>query len=155
MNIGAKPPKPEHDFPPGFRIPGVADVIKGELAQNAEWIVASIDTENCWPITSQKVHWRGMDIWIMPVMNGFYPAIAMRLPPGKSPAACEELVLRFLSTLSWVEECGYVVEGGGLSGGNLPRPMGRNKEHGFVICNEFDLSYFPEVTDEKAMLGSA
>jgi hypothetical protein len=36
--------------------------------------------------------------------------------------------------------------------GRLPRPMGRDKERGFSICDEFDLSYFPEVTDEKAML---
>jgi hypothetical protein len=61
-------------------------------------------------------------------------------------------VLRFLSTLSWVEESGFMVEGGGLSGGNLPRPMGRDKTRGFSICHEFDPSYFPEVTDEKAML---
>ena len=45
-----------------------------------------------------------------------------------------------------------MVEGGGLSGGNLPRPMGRDKTRGFSICHEFDPSYFPEVTDEKAML---
>jgi hypothetical protein len=34
-------------------------------------------------------------------------------------------------------------------GGNLPRPMGRSKEVGFSICDEFDLSYFPDVTDAK------
>lgn len=87
----------------------------------------------------------------MSIMKGFYPAVAMKVPPGKSRTECEELVLRFLSTLSWVEERGFMVEGGGLSGGNLPRPMGRDKERGFAICDEFDLSYFPEVTDEKAM----
>jgi hypothetical protein len=85
-------------------------------------------------------------------MKGFYPAVAMKVPPGKSRTECEELVLRFLSILSWVEERGFMVEGGGLSGGNLPRPMGRDKERGFAICDEFDLSYFPEITDEKAML---
>jgi hypothetical protein len=77
----------------------------------------------------------------------------MMVPPGKSRVECEELVLRFISTLSWVEERGFMVEGGGVSGGNLPRPMGRDKEFGlFSICDEFDLSYFPEATDEKAML---
>src|SRR6202040_3986628 len=112
----------------------------------------NISTNSFWPITSQKVRWRGVDIWIMAIMKGFYPAVAMKVPPGKGRAECEELVLRFLSTLSWVEERGFMVEGGGLSGGNLPRPMGRDKERGFAICDEFDLSYFPEVTDEKAML---
>jgi hypothetical protein len=153
MNIAAKLPKAEHEVA-AFRreIPDHKDVIKGELAESGEWIVANISTNSFWPVTSQKVRWRGVDIWIMPIMKGFYPALAMKVPPGRSRAECEELVLRFLSTLSWVEERGFTVEGGGLSGGNFPRPVGRNKERGFSICDEFDLSYFPEVTDEKAML---
>jgi hypothetical protein len=153
MNIAAKVPEPEDDIK-AFRreIPDHKDVFKGELAQNGEWIVANISTNSFWPVTAQKVRWRGVDIWIMPIMKGFYPAVAVKVPPGKSRVECEELVLRFLSTLSWVEERGFIVEGGGLAGGNLPRPMGRDKERGFSICDEFDLSYFPEVTDEKATL---
>jgi hypothetical protein len=55
---------------------------------------------------------------------------------GNEPtrAECEELVLRFLSTLSWVEKRGFMVEGAGLSGGNLPRPMDRDKQRGFSMC---------------------
>jgi hypothetical protein len=153
MNIAAKLTEPKDDIA-AFRreIPDHKDVIKGELAQSGQWIAANISTNSFWPITSQKVRWRSVDIWIIPIMKGFYPAVAMKVPPGKSRAECEELVLRFLSTLSWVEERGFMVEGGGLSGGNLPRPMGRDKERGFSICGEFDLSYFPEVTEEKAML---
>ena len=153
MNIAAKLPEPKDDIA-AFRreVPSHEDVIKGELAQSGDWIVANISTNSFSPITSQRVRWRGVDIWIMPIMKGFYPAVAMKVPPGKSRTECEELVLRFLSTLSWVEERGIMVEGGGLSGGNLPRPMGRDKERGFAICDEFDLSYFPEVTDEKAVL---
>jgi hypothetical protein len=153
MNIAAKSPEPA-DGLTAFRreIPDHKDVIKGELAQSGEWIVASISTNSFWPITSQKVRWRGVDIWIMPIMKNLYPATAMKVPPGKSRAECEELVLRFLSTLSWVEERGFPVEGGGLSGGNLPRPMGRDKERGLSICDEFDLSYLPEITDEEAIL---
>ena len=59
-------------------------------------------------------------------MKGFYPAVAMKVPPGKSRTECEELVLRFLSTLSWVEERSFMVEGGGLiragPPGRLPLP---------------------------------
>jgi Methylamine utilization protein MauJ len=153
MNIAAKLSEPE-DAIPAFRreIPDYDDVIKGELAQRGEWLVANISTNSFWPVSSQKVRWRGIDIWIMPIMKDYCPALAMKVPPGKSRADCEELMLRFLSTLSWVEERGFMVEGGGLSGGNLPRPLGRDKERGILICDEFDLSYFPEVTDEKAML---
>jgi hypothetical protein len=153
MNIAAKLAESNDDIG-AFRreIQDHKDVIKGELAQSGDWVVANISTNSFWPTTSQKVRWRGVDIWIMPIMKGFCPAVAMKVPPGKSRAGCEELLLRFLSILSWVEECGFMVEGGAPSGGNLPRPMGRDQERGFSICDEFDLSYFPEVTDEKAML---
>lgn len=156
MNIAAQLSE-SHDMISPFnrQIPDHKDIIKGELAQHGEWVVADISTDSFWPINSQKVRWRGVDIWILPIMKGFYPAVAMKVPPGRRRAECEELVLRFLSTLSWVEERGFMVEGGGLSGGNLPRPMARNKEHGFSICDEFDLSYFPEVTDEQALLALA
>ena len=156
MNIAARLPKAECEIA-AFRreIPDHKDVIKGELAERGEWIVANILTNGCWPITRQKVRWHDVDIWIMPIIKGFYPAIAMKVPPGRSRTDCQELVMRFISTLSWVEEQGFMVEGGGLGGGNLPRPMGRNQEQGFSICDEFDLSYFPEVTDEKALLALA
>jgi hypothetical protein len=153
MNVPAKPPGADEEKSPWHReIPTHKEVFVGELAQNGDWIVANISTNSFWPVASQKVRWRGVDIWILPIMKGFYPAVAMLVPPGKSRAECEELVMRFLSMLSWVEERGFMVEGGGCGGGNLPRPMGRDKERGFSICDEFDLSYFPEVTDEKALL---
>jgi hypothetical protein len=155
MNISAKPTDLEDGAMFRREIPDNRDVIKGELGQHGEWIVASIATTSPWPTAAQKMRWRGADIWIMPVMKGFFPAVAMMVPPGKARHECEELVMRFISMLSWVEERGYAVEGGGLSGGNLPRPMGRDKQRGFVICDEFDLSYFPEVTEEKAMLALA
>jgi len=151
VNVAGKTPEPADNFPAlRLEIPDHKSVIVGELAQNGEWIVANVSTNSFWPVTSQKVRWRGIDIWIMPIMKGYYPAVAVMVPPGKSRAECEELVMRFLSMLSWVEGNGYMVEG--LGGGNLPRPMGRDKQRGFSICAEFDLSYFPEVTDEKAML---
>jgi hypothetical protein len=156
MNIAANLSEPEDDIAVFRReIPDHKDVIKGELAQSGEWIVANISTDSFWPIVSQKVRWRGVDIWIMPIMKGFYPAVAMMVPPGRARAECEVLMMRFISMLSWVEEKGYTVEGGGLSGGNLPRPMGRDKQRGFSICDEFDLSYFPEVSNDKAMLALA
>jgi hypothetical protein len=105
-------------------------VIVGELAQHGEWIVANILTNSYWPIAAQKVRWRGVDIWIMPITKSTYPAVAMMVPPGKGRAECEELAMRFLSTLSWVEERGFMVDGG-VGGGNLPRPMGRFKEAAF------------------------
>jgi hypothetical protein len=63
------------------------------------------------------------------------------------------LLMRFLSTLAWVEEKGFLVDG--IGGGSLPVPMGRDKTYGFAICEEFDLSYFPEPNNDKALLALA
>lgn len=139
---------------PGFEIPDFKSVLIGELAQSGAWVVADVITNSSWPINSQKVRWAGADVWIIPITKDHFPAVAMMVPRDKSRAECEELLMRFLSTLSWVEEAGYLVEGG-LRGGNLPRPMGRTQQRGFSICQEFDLSYFPEVSDKKPMLALA
>jgi hypothetical protein len=85
-------------------------------------------------------------------MRDFYPAISMKVPPGKS-AECEELLMRFVSNLSWVEERGITVDG--IGGGSLPRPMGRDTRSGFSISDEFDLSYFPEPASKDALLALA
>jgi len=86
-------------------------------------------------------------------MQGFYPAVAMKVPPGSSRLECEKLLMRFVSNLSWVEDHGFIVEY--LSGGSQPVPIGRDKERGFSICEEFDLSYFPEPASERALLALA
>ena len=154
MSIANQTPAPEEGISAlRLEIPDLKSVYTGELAQHGDWIVANILTNSTWPITSQKVRWRGVDIWIMPITKGHYPALAMVVPTGKSRAECEELLMRFVSALSWVEGSGYMVDG--LGGGNLPRPSGREKERGFSICDEFDLSYFPDVGDEKAQLALA
>jgi hypothetical protein len=92
-----------------LKIPEVNDVIVGELAERGEWVVANVQTGATWPVNSQKVPYRGEAIWIMPVMTEYFPAVAMKVPPGKGRAECERLLLRFLSTLSWVLEAGFLV----------------------------------------------
>lgn len=135
------------------RIPDAKEVFVGELAERGEWIVANIQTRSVWPVTSQKVRFRGECIWIIPIMKDHFPAVAINKPPGKSREQCEELLMRFVSNLSWVENDGFLIEG--IGGGSLPAPMGRSKQTGFSICDEFDLSYFPEPTEPKALLALA
>ena len=77
----------------------------------------------------------------------------MKVPKSKSRAECEKLVMRFISDQAWVEDHGFLVDV--LRGGSLPPPMGRDKERGFSICEEFDLSYFPEPASDKALLALA
>jgi hypothetical protein len=86
-------------------------------------------------------------------MQNMYPCIAIKRTGGLSRENCERLLMRFLSALAWVEGAGASVEY--ISGGNLPRPVGRLKERGHVLRDEFDLSYLPEPDDEKALLAMA
>jgi hypothetical protein len=149
-------PEPKVDngkSPWHLEIPTHNEVFVGELAERADWIVANIHTDSYWPVKTQKVMYRGHAFWIIPLIHDHYPAVAMKLPPGKSRSECEELVMRFISNLSWVEDRGIMVEG--IGGGNLPRPMARDKRSGFSICKEFDLSYFPDPASQDALLALA
>ena len=158
MNIAAGPTEPQaeeakQEKPWVLTIPDRADVLVGELAQRGEWVVANIQTNSFWPVNAQKVMYRGEAVWIIPIMKGFYPAVAVKVPNGKSRLECEKLVMRFVSNLSWVEERGFMIDS--LGGGSMPSPMGRDKERGFSICEEFDLSYFPEPSTSEALLALA
>jgi hypothetical protein len=155
LNIAACDTKGSEAEEPLWRleIPHHKQVFVGALAEPGEWIIANIETGSSWPVNAQKVIWRGLPFWIIPVTKGFYPAVAINIPPGKSRAECEELVMRFISTLSWVEGGGFMVVG--IGGGDRPRPTGRDKHTGFSICDEFDLSYFPEPASNEALLALA
>lgn len=140
-------------WPQSVEIQELGDVLVGELAEPGNWIVANVETTHFWPTNAQKQIYRGETIWILPITNKHFPAIAINARLGLGRATCERLLMRFLSTLSWVEEHGMLVDG--IGGGNLPRPMGRDKTFGIGITEEFDLSYFPEPSDEKALLALA
>ena len=144
----------EKDNTPGrLEIPEAKDVIVGELAERGEWVVANVETTGSWPVNSQKVLYRGETVWILPTMQKHFPAVAMKTPQGKTREECEQLLMRFLSSLAWVERQGILVDG--IGGGSMPVPMGHDKTFGFSICEEFDLSYLPEPTDDKALLALA
>jgi hypothetical protein len=137
-----------------LELPTPNDVIKGELAERAEWIVANVSTTTmAWTTTVQKVAYLGTDIWIMPVMEGYFPAVAAKRPPGAKREDIESILMRFLSALCWAERDGATVEH--ITGGNLPRPLGREKTRGLIIRREFELNYLPEATDDKGKLALA
>src|SRR5208283_3934987 len=120
----------------GFpEIPDVNDVIVGELAERGQWIMANIMTNDVWPVNAQKVTYRGEIIWILPIMKKNFPAVAMKVPAGKTREECEQLLMRFLSNLAWVEQKGFLVDG--FSGGCLTAPMGRDKRASCKIVRDW------------------
>jgi hypothetical protein len=133
-------------------LPDLKEVLTGDLLVPGHWVVASLTMENFWPTKVQKLNWRGADFWIIPTTKGSHPAIATRVPSPTGREERETLLMRFISMLSWVEETGIRLEGRGLGGGNLPRPLGRPEARVFQMRRDaFDLPYFPEVTDERAL----
>jgi hypothetical protein len=136
-----------------LKIPTVNEVIVGELAERGEWIVATVQSNYPWPVNAQKVPYRGKSVWIIPIMDGYYPAVAVKAPDQKSRNEYERILMTFLSTLAWVEDQGFIVTE--IGSGSLPAPVGRTEDGGISTCDEFDLSYFPEPTGQQAMLALA
>jgi hypothetical protein len=66
---------------------------------------------------------------------------------------CFALLHRALSILAWLQDTGAVVVH--MSGGNLPRMMGRRQSTGNSIREEFDLSDLPAVEDGAGKLALA
>jgi hypothetical protein len=139
---------------PGFpEIKDIEAILTGELTTRGDWLVANVQTRSFWPVNAQKVTFRSEEIWVLPIMNGYFPSVAMKVPNGKTKDECLGRLMRFLSNHSWVENHGITVES--VTGGSLPRPMGRERKMGFSISDEFDLSYFREPTDQPALLALA
>ena len=80
-------------------IPEPKDIFVGELAQNGDWIVASIDTSMAWPVKAEKFKYRGKEVCVLPVMRDMFPSIAIKGPQGMSRENCGRLHLGAMSAL--------------------------------------------------------
>ncbi|WP_340316695.1 methylamine utilization protein MauJ [Rhizorhabdus argentea] len=137
----------------GLEMPERGDILKGDLLINGEWLVANIETGGIsWPVKVEKLEYRGVVFWVLPVTRETFPAIALRLE-GLSREDGQRLLMRLLSAISWVKRGGIMIDG--ITGGNLPRPMGRDKSRGFIIAAELEVPYLPEPDDERALLALA
>ncbi len=137
----------------GSKVPQLKDIFVGDLAETADWVVANLETKLFWSVSAQKVTYRGEALWIVPVTETSYPAVAMKARPDFPRPACEKLIMRFLSALGWVESHGMSVVG--FTGGGRPQPLSRTKRLGMGITAAFELSYLPEPDDERALLAMA
>lgn len=129
-----------------------AEVMKDDLLVPGRWIVGNISGSIAWTQKLQRLHFRGAELFVLPVMTDGCPAVAVRVENGMSDEDARRLIMAFLSSLCWVEQQGVLVEewsGGGLPYGMTPRtrlPTTRR---------EFDFSYLPEPEGADARLGLA
>lgn len=139
---------------PFLKIPLRKEVFVGELATPGRWVVANVETTGSWPVNAQKFRYRGQDIWIIPLTEECYGAVAMQESADFDSVKCQKLLMRFLSAVAWVYEQGISVAHG-FSGGSLPRPLGRASRFRGSITADFDLSDCPEPASDKALLALA
>jgi hypothetical protein len=135
-------------------IPNLKDIFVGDLAQVGDWVVADVEGQVFWPVQTQRISYRGEELWIIPLTQECHGAVAMRQRPGLDRIACQKVLLRFLSSLSWLEERGVSLVHG-FGGGSLPRPSGRPSRVGLGISQQFDLTNLPEPSDARACLALA
>lgn len=133
-------------------MPPYEEVLQGELLESGSWLVAELDTSVSWPVQVQKVRHCERDFWLIPPSRESLPAVAIkRGDEALRPA--QTAILRFLSSLSWAESAGVLVEE--FSGGNLPRISRRQRAMLGVITNYLDLSYLPEPATDDAKMALA
>lgn len=133
-------------------MPPDEEVLQGELLERGDWLVAELDTSVSWPVQVQKIRYLERDFWLIPPSRESLPAVAIRRgEEGLRPA--QTAILRFLSSLSWAEAAGVLVDE--FSGGNLPRVSRRQRVMLGVITQHLDLNYLPEPSDDDARLALA
>ena len=133
-------------------IKNLNEILAEDLEQRGDWIVANIETSMAWPVNVQKISYKKCDYWIIPVTKDAYPGLAARAE-GVSREEQQRKIMQLLSIISWVENKGITLSS--FTGGNLPRPQSRLTESGYVIRENFDFTYLPDIDDEKAMLALA
>ena len=137
-------------------IPDITDLkeeVAGELAATGRWLVASVTARMSWPVRAQCVKYRGVEVWVIQLTKEHYPGIAFNRPQSMLSEDAEKLIMQFLSALAWIESGGILVEQ--FTENRHVMPMGRQQKFGFSIKDDFDFSYLPEPSDEKAQLALA
>lgn len=129
------------------------EVIFGDLAIRGNWVVGNVAGEIAWPVRTQEAKFQGLKVFIIPVMEGYCPAIAIRLRTNEDPLDGQRTLLEFASSLSWALDKPINIESFG--GGNLPRPFGRRHPYPVLSNTPLDTSYLPEPTHPDAKLALA
>lgn len=123
------------------------------LRVNGDWACLNIDTRTAWPTKPQSFVFEGRQVWVMPLTTDHYPGLAANKPADMDRDECFALLHRTLSILAWLQDTGAIVVH--MSGGNLPRMMGRQQSTGNAIRDEFDLSDLPAIEDGSGKLALA
>lgn len=123
------------------------------LRVNGDWVCLNIDTHTAWPTKPQSFVIDGRQVWVMPLTTDHYPGLAANKPTNMDRDECFALLHRALSVLAWLQDTGAIVVN--MSGGNLPRMMGRPQPNGNAVRDAFNLSDLPAIEDGSGKLALA
>lgn len=124
-----------------------------DLLLNGDWVCLNIDTRTSWPTKPQSFVFEGLQVWVMPLTTDHYPGLAANKHADMDRDECFALLHRALSVLAWLQDTGAIVVH--MSGGNLPRMIGRQQSTGNAIRDDFDLSDLPAIKDGPGKLALA
>lgn len=124
-----------------------------ELLVQGDWFCVNIDTNIPWPNKPQQFAFEGYDLWVMPHTNENYAGLALNRPGNLSQDDAWAVLHRALSLLAWGQDSGATVVS--MSGGNLPRMMGRTGTRGVALRDAFDLSDLQQIDDQRARVALA
>lgn len=124
-----------------------------DLLVHGDWLCINIDTNTPWPNKPQRFTFEGHELWVMPHTNENYAGLAINRPGNLTQDDTWALLHRALSLLAWGQDSGATVVS--MSGGNLPRMMGRTGTRGVSLRDSFDLSDLQQVGQDRARVALA
>lgn len=140
---------------PSFELRSLNEIVAETpgLLANGAWACINIETRAPWPSKPQSFEFEGHEVWVIPLSTDHYPGLATKLAIDLERVEGFALLHRALSVLTWLQNTGAVVTY--MTGGNLPRMMGRQRSSGNALRDEFDLSDLPILVNPVAKLALA
>lgn len=116
--------------------------------EGGNWVVATVDPRMSWPTYRQLVTFNDMEFLLYPDSTDANQTAAIAIRADRYGLNSEEArreIMRFCSSLSWIEGSGVSIIAWG--GGNLPRPIGVRR--GSIRTDFLEVSDMPVPSSDE------
>lgn len=125
------------------------EVLVGEIAEKSHWLAATLETNMCWTIRTEKVSYLENDYFFVPITTTTGPAVVTKIR-NEERNDVRSRMLRFLSALSWSQRSGILVKS--FREGGLVRTLVIDSNRGQAITEDLFISYLPEPKDDLSRI---
>jgi len=122
------------------------------LSKNGHWVGVSITQGIGWPTKKCMIQYKNQSLALLPDENDQYPAVVSIIEKGITEEKLRQLILEFISVLSWCH--GNYIKIESWIGGSRPFRHGKSSPIR-VISPHFEITYLPEIENDKAKLALA